>query len=336
MRPIRVLTWHTHGSYLHNLSQLPHQFIVPYKPGRPPGYGGRCGPFPWGDNVREVPVHALARQQFDCILFQDDHQYDKDQFAYLTAAQRALPRIYLEHDPPRAHPTDTPHPVDDPNVLLVHVSHFNALMWAAGRTPSCVIEHGVVQPGASYVGDKARGLVVVNNLATRGRRLGADIFVQAREHCPLDLVGINAQSLGGLGDIPHDRLAHFAAPYRFFFHPVRYTSLGLALIEAMMIGMPVVALATTEAATCIENGRHGFIDTNCLALCARMQLLLSDPGLARQLGKQARLRALERFNIHRFIDDWDRALKQVTGIRSHALPQGPQHIAPQPAIAEAP
>jgi ADP-heptose:LPS heptosyltransferase len=27
----------------------------------------------------------------------------------LTEAQRRLPRIYLEHDPPREHPTDTRH-----------------------------------------------------------------------------------------------------------------------------------------------------------------------------------------------------------------------------------
>ena len=33
---------------------------------------------------------------------------------------------------------------------------------------------------------------------------------------------------------------------RLYLHPVRWTSLGLSLLEAMHLGMPVVALATTE------------------------------------------------------------------------------------------
>jgi hypothetical protein len=56
-----------------------------------------------------------------------------DQYRYLTPAQQRLPKIYLEHDPPRATATDTRHPVDDENVLLVHVTAFNRLMWDNGR-----------------------------------------------------------------------------------------------------------------------------------------------------------------------------------------------------------
>lgn len=44
MRPLKILTWHTHGSYLYYLSQAPHAFYVLSKPGRPAGFGGRCGP----------------------------------------------------------------------------------------------------------------------------------------------------------------------------------------------------------------------------------------------------------------------------------------------------
>src|SRR3712207_8760394 len=48
--------------------------------------------------------------------------------------QRRLPKLYIEHDPPRQHPTDTQHHVDDPDVVLVHVTHFNDLMWDSGRS----------------------------------------------------------------------------------------------------------------------------------------------------------------------------------------------------------
>jgi len=310
---LKILTWHTHGSYLHYLTQAPHDFYVLSKPERPPGYGGRCGHIPWGDNVIDLPVSEAKDARFDCILFQDDDQYLKDQYLYLSAAQRSLPKIYIEHDTPREHPTDMPHPVDDPSVLLVHVTHFNALMWNSGRTPTRVVEHGVmVPPDVAYRGDLARGLVVINNIKSRGRRLGGDVFAHVRQTVPLDLVGMGAQDAGGLGEVEHAQLPSFSAQYRFFFNPIRYTSLGLAVIEAMMIGMPVVGLATTEMATVIRNGVSGYIDTNVDTLIARMQELIADPAHARRLGEGARRTARERFGIERFADDWDKTFRFVT------------------------
>jgi hypothetical protein len=314
MRPLKVLTWHTHGSYLYYLSQAPHEFYVLSKPDRPPGYGGRCGHIPWGRNVHDMPVDQVRDYAFDCIVFQDLRQYRHDQHALLSARQRALPRIYVEHNAPQAHPTDTPHPVDDPDMLLVHVTHYNALMWDCGSAAVRVIEHGVRIPdGVTYRGDLARGLVAVNHLGRRGRRLGADIFRDARARVPLDLVGMDAEALGGLGEVEHAALPAFAAQYRFLFSPVRYGSLSLAVIEAMMIGMPVVALATAEMATVIENGESGFIDTNPARLLSEMQELVRDPALARRLGQRARQRALQRFGIERFAADWDAAMRHVCG-----------------------
>jgi len=313
MKPLNILTWHTHGSYLYYLTQAPHRFFVVSKPGRPAGYSGRWGHHPWGDNVFDMPIEQIRHHEFDCIIFQEDHQYLNDQFEYMTPAQRSLPRVYIEHDTPREHPTDLRHPVDDPNVLLVHVTHFNALMWNSGRTPVKVIEHGVMVPsGVSYRGGHERGIVVVNNIAKRGRRLGGDVFAAVREKVPLDLVGMGAEDVGGLGEVQHAQLPNFVADYRFFFNPIRYTSLGLAVIETMMVGVPVVALATTEMATVIENGRSGYADTNIGNLIAHMQELLRNHDLARALGERGRRNAIERFNIQRFVNDWNRALSEVT------------------------
>jgi glycosyltransferase involved in cell wall biosynthesis len=311
MRRLRILTWHTHGSYLYYLTQVPHEFYVLSKPGRPAGYGGRSGQFAWGPNVHDLPVAAAATTPLDCIVFQDDPQYLHDQYVHLSAAQRRLPQIYIEHDPPRAHPTDTRHPVDDPNMLLVHVTAFNALMWDNGRTPTRVIEHGVIAPRVAYSGELERGITVINNLRLRGRRLGADLYERAREALPLDLVGMGAREAGGLGEIAHADLPAFMARYRFFFNPIRYTSMGLAVIEAMMSGMPIVALATTEMATVIRNGASGFADTDPARLIADMQRLLADRGLARSLGERARREALERFGIGRFVADWQDAFAAV-------------------------
>jgi glycosyltransferase involved in cell wall biosynthesis len=314
-RRLRILTWHTHGSYLYYLTQAPHDFYVLSKPGRPAGYSGRSGHLRWGTNVHDLPADQARRERFDCILFQDDPQYLEDQHRLLSPAQKRLPKIYLEHDTPRAHPVEARHPVDDPDVLLVHVTHFNRLMWDNGRTPTRVIDHGVIDPGYRYTGELERGLVVVNNIATRGRRLGLDVFQSAKASVPLDLIGMNSETEGGLGEVLHADLPAFSARYRFFFNPIRWTSMGLGVIEAMMTGLPVVALATTEMVTVIRNGANGYASTDQGLLVEKMRALINDKETATALGREARRSALERFGIERFVRDWNAAFAEVTGLK---------------------
>jgi glycosyltransferase involved in cell wall biosynthesis len=255
--------------------------------------------------VHDIPVDQVKHLDFDAILFQHRKNYEVDQYEILSPPQRQLPKIYLEHDPPQEHPTNTRHWVDDPSMLLVHVTHFNRLMWENNRTPATVIEHGVMVPqDVAYTGENEKGIVVVNNICKRGRRLGLDVFEKLSEKIPLDLVGMGSAELGGLGEVSHDELPALAATYRFFFNPIRYTSLGLSVCEAMMTGLPVVGLATTEMATAIENGRTGYVETDLDKLAARMRHLLYYPEHARELGQNARRYANRRFGIRRFADDW--------------------------------
>lgn len=311
-RRLRVFTWHVHGNYLWYLSQTPHDFFVPVKPGRPHPYGGRSGSFPWPDNLYEIPADEVCKANFDCVLFQSARNYTQDQFELLTDAQQALPRIYLEHDPPLDHPFAQRHVVTDPDVLIVHVTAWNAIMWDSGNSPTRVIEHGVLVPDdVRSTGELPRGICVINNLRTRGRRMGADVFMAAREQVPIDLVGMDAESVGGLGEIAPPTLAEFQARYRFAFSPIRRTSLGLALIEAMMIGLPVIGLATCELASTIENGKSGFVDTSLARVIAAAQELVRDRNEAQRLGNCARRVARERYNIARFTRDWDTTFREV-------------------------
>jgi glycosyltransferase involved in cell wall biosynthesis len=319
MSGLTILTWHVHGSYLHYLAKAPHRFLLPVKPGRPEGHGGRAGPFPWGPHVVEVPADRVREQRFDLVLTQSRRNRETDRFEQLSPAQLRLPHIHLEHDPPRDSPTDSRHFLDDPETLLVHVTHYNALMWDNGRSPVAVVPHGVDDHGARWTGDFPRGLSIVNGLGARGRRLGADVFARARgAGLPLDLVGMGSEGLGGLGEVPLPELPAFAARYRFFFHPVRHTSLALALCEAMMLGMPIVALATTELAATLRDGENGFSATDETRLHAAMRALLADAGLARAMGARARATALTHFGLDRFHADWNRVFADALGRRSLA------------------
>jgi glycosyltransferase involved in cell wall biosynthesis len=313
-QPLRILTWHVHGNYLYYLTQVPHEWYLVADAARSPHHAGRSGALPWGDNVHDAPVDALSRMEFDVVLFQSKDAWGHEQHRLLTPAQRRLPRIYLEHDPPQEHPTDTRHWMDDPGALLVHVTPFNALMWDSGNVPTRVIEHGVrLIRDARYSGELDTGVVVVNNLDRRGRRLGADVYARVACEVPLALVGMGAERCGGLGEIGQLDLPAFIARHRYFFNPIRYTSLGLAIVEAMMVGLPVVGLATTELASVIRSGDNGIVDTRLDRLVEAMRQLRADPALARRLGDAGRRTALERFGIDRFVADWLDALESIAG-----------------------
>ena len=310
-RPLRVLTWHVHGSYLSYLTQVPVTWLLPVRPDRSDGYGGRGATFRWGDNVVEVPADEVADLDLDLVLTQSRRTWEVDRHELLGARVDELPRVHVEHDPPPRWPNDAEHPVQDPDALLVHVTPFNALMWDSGRTPSTVVDHGVRVPddAPEWTGDTERAVTVVNNLWNRGRRLGPDVFERVAAEVPVDLAGMD----GGrhptwLGDVPLAELHRRLPAYRAFFNPIRYTSLGLAVCEAMALGLPVVGLATTEMATAVQNGVHGYVETDPARLVTHLRRLLADPEEAAELSAGARALARERFGIERFVRDWSEVL----------------------------
>lgn len=314
-KELKIFTWHIHGTYLYYLSQGDYTIYIPVNNERNEGYYGRGKTFPFGNNVIEMPAHEVRELEFDCVLFQTNKNYLVDQYEILSERQRGLPRIYLEHDPPVKHPSDARHVMNDPDVLMVHVTHFNKLMWQNDNGNVRVIDHGVLRPPVDYSGQLEKGIVVINNLYQRGRKLGADIFGEVSKRVPLDLIGMGTKEYGGLGEVLHPHLPAFISRYRFFFNPIRYTSLGLAVCEAMMMGMPVVALATTEYVTAIQNDVSGFIHTDVEYLVEKMQLLLQNRQLAISLGTEAKKCAEQRFNIERFVSDWKHAFQTAINLK---------------------
>lgn len=327
MERLRVLTWHVHGTYLRALAEVPVDWYLPVRPGRPPGAAGRTPTFDWPDNVHEVAAEEVRATPFDVVLHQSRLDWEVDRVELLSPAQRRLPTIVVEHDPPRASPTETRHPVDDPDVLLVHVTHFNDLMWESGATPTRVIEHGIIDRGARWTGDLGRGLTVVNGIARRGRRTGADVHARIAAAVPLDLRGMWSEEVGGLGEVrPPAALAGAMAPYRFLCNPIRWTSLGMTVCEAMLVGLPILGLATTAMPEVIRDGEAGYLANDVEVLIAHAQRLLRDRDEAAALSATAHRIARERFGIGRFVRDWSDALALVTARtvgRAGAMPTGP-------------
>jgi hypothetical protein len=307
---LSLLIWHIHGSYLNSLARIDHDWYLPVKPGRPEGYGGRGATFDLPPNLHEIPADQVRDHDFDAVVLQSARNLHDDLPQLLGDRQQDLPLLYLEHNVPRPDAVNQRHPFADTPGLLIHVSQFNRLMWDNGTVPTRVIEHSVaLDPSVAYEGSIPRGITVVNGMQHRPRIAGFDLFLQARERVPLDAVGMGSEAFGGLGDVPYRDLHWLTARYRFLFSPMRYTSLPLAVIEAMTIGMPVVALATTALPNVFQDGVNGFISQDPDVLIDRMRALIADPELARAIGARGQETARQRFGLARFGAAWNDALQ---------------------------
>jgi Glycosyl transferases group 1 len=311
---VNILLWHVHGSWTTALVQGRHRYLLPVLPDRGPDGRGRAETWEWPDNAVAVTPAEAAEAEVDAVVLQRPAELHGLAERWLGGRRpgRDVPAVYVEHNAPQGRICAMRHPAADRHDLrLVHVTHFNDLFWDGGATPTRVIEHGVVDPGPLYTGELPRAAVVINEPGRRGRVTGTDLLPRLNGEVPLDLFGMDAAALGGVENPPQAELHAQMARRRVYLHPIRWTSLGLSLIEAMQLGMPVVALATTEAPDAVPPVA-GVTSTNVAVLAAAVRRLVAEPGEARERGRLARAWALERYGLGRFLDDWDRTFEEVT------------------------
>lgn len=324
---MRILLWHVHGSWTTSFVQGRHEYLIPVTPTRD-AYGlGRAEGWDWPSSAREVPADRLRDEHVDVVIAQRPRELELARGWLGRVPGADVPLVYVEHNTPGGDVPFTRHPLagrDD--AVIVHVTHFNDLFWDCDGTHTAVIEHGIVDPGERYVGDLERVAVVINEPIRRGRATGTDLLPAFAAAVPLDVFGMATEPLldrlgagvpgpdrgrHTVADLPQDALHVALARRRVYVHPIRWTSLGLSLLEAMLLGMPVVALATTEVVEAVPRDA-GVISTRTSALVEAARHFLADPLEARRVGKAARAAALARYGLRRFLDDWDRLLKEVT------------------------
>jgi hypothetical protein len=311
---VRILLWHVHGAWTTSFVHGDHDYVVPVLPDRGPDGVGIARTYTWpAERVSELPPEALRDEDFDVVVLQRPHELEHLAEEWLGRRPGAdLPAVYVEHNAPQGRIADMRHPAADrEDLLLVHVTHFNALFWDAGSTPTRVVEHGVVDPGHRYSGELPRGAVVINEARRRARVTGTDLLDRFAQAAPLDVFGMDAASIGGIEDLPQEELHSEMARRRVYLHPIRWTSLGLSLLEAMHLGMPVVALGTTEVHEAVPP-EAGVVSTKVDVLAEAIRRLVDDPDEAAERGRSARAVALERYGLERFLADWDDVLQEVT------------------------
>jgi glycosyltransferase involved in cell wall biosynthesis len=312
---VRVLLWHVHGSWTTAFVQGPHEYLIPVTPERGPDGLGRARTFAWPGSAVEVTREEAARAEVDVVMLQRPSELEGLAAGWLGGRRpgRDVPAVYLEHNAPQGRVNELRHvAADRDDLVVVHVTHFNDLFWDCGSTPT----HGVVDPGDRYTGEVPAAAVVINEAGRRGRVTGTDLLARLGASVPVDLFGMRSGQLAGApgvrstADLAQEALHGEMARRRLYLHPVRWTSLGLSLLEAMHLGMPVVALATTEVVEAVPPDA-GVVSTRVEVLADAARRLVADPEQARLMGKAARAAATARYGLERFLADWDALLEEV-------------------------
>ena len=332
---MRILLWHVHGSWTDAFVRGRHEYLLPVLTEGGPWGLGRAGR-DWPESVREVALADLDADGVDAVVLQRPGEIAEVARALGRRPGIELPGVYVEHNTPKGDFPFTRHPLaDQGDITVVHVTHFNRLAWDSGSAPTVVIEHGIPDPGLLYTGELPELAVVVNEPVRRGRVTGTDLLPAFAAVAPLQVFGMETEGLGGAigvegsrltarGDLRTRDLHRELARCRVYLHPMRWTSLGLSLLEAMHLGMPVLALAATEAPRAVPP-EAGTISADVGELLRSARRLVANPEEARRRGLAAREAALERYGLSKFLDRWDEVLADL---RTPAAANGKRHPHP--------
>jgi Glycosyl transferases group 1 len=311
-----VLVWHVHGSWTESLVAGRHRYVLPVNSARDADGRGLAGRN-W-IRAEEISTERLHDQDIDLVILQRPQELELAQQWLGRRPGVDVPAVYVEHNAPRPLPVDSVHPMATrTDIPLIHVTDFNRLMWDNGAAPARVISHGIADPGQLYTGDVAAAASMINEPLRRWRTVGTDLLIELGAHVPIDVWGMDTlelnrrprQGVRAKGDVPTCRLMRQVARRRVYLHTARWTSLGISLVEAMYLGMPVVAVASTMAPSVVP-AEAGVVSADVTTLAHALEGFVADRAGATLAGKAAREFAIAHFSLDRFLSQWDEVIEE--------------------------
>ena len=307
-RKIRILTWPTHEGYSTSLGYLTNvEFHLIHQPN-----GKR-----WDFHTRKLPDnHYLyfidpkefrGECEFDFILAQEK-TYQLPQALNLRD-QLGIPVISLNHTEP--YPNLSVKRLkklqDMRGDINIYITEHNKKTW--NDPDGIVINHGI-DPNifCGYIGDNQDAVTMVNHFKNRNVFCGWDIWDTIRKEINCTLIGENPGMSESINDVT--QLVNRLAQSRVYLNTSTLSPCPLSLLEAAMIGMPIVSTAYQEIPNIFEHGVNAFLSNDTNELIKYCLDLFSDKNLAITMGNNARNLMIEKFSIEKFISNWNNILKK--------------------------
>jgi glycosyltransferase involved in cell wall biosynthesis len=100
--------------------------------------------------------------------------------------------------------------------------------------------------------------------------------------------------------------------------PSRFEGLSMVLLEAMSLGMPVIATAVSGASEVIDDGVSGYLvrPKDAVGLAQGIEVVLGNPTLALRIGDNARITVEREFSINSYAARLRRVYEKVRAAES--------------------
>lgn len=179
---------------------------------------------------------------------------------------------------------------------------------------------------ADYNGLNKEVIIFHQDLKTRNEFVGFKHVMDVFQGLPAHVYGPNNQNLGELngGYLSYEEMRQKMRDARVYFYtgtqPASYT---LNLIEAMMTGIPVVAIGpglwnslnlagdVYEIPDIIQNAVNGFVADDVGRLRGYIEYLLKDAETAKRVGQMGRETAIARFGMDVVKSKWQEFFKKI-------------------------
>jgi len=176
-----------------------------------------------------------------------------------------------------------------------------------------VIPNGIEVPADVREPDDPPHVLYVGRLSAEK---GVRELVAATRGLPLVVAGdgpLRDEVPGALGMVPHDELLRLYERAAVVACPSRREGFGVACLEAMAAGRPVVASSVGGLRDLVVDGVTGLLvpPGDVAALRAALEQLLADAGLRKRLGRAARERVLAEFTWKRYAEHIQRAYDEA-------------------------
>jgi len=176
-----------------------------------------------------------------------------------------------------------------------------------------VIPNGIEVPADVREPDDPPHVLYVGRLSAEK---GVRELVAATRGLPLVVAGdgpLRDEVPGALGMVPHAELLRLYERAAVVACPSRREGFGVACLEAMAAGRPVVASSVGGLRDLVVDGVTGLLvpPGDVAALRAALEQLLADAGLRKRLGRAARERVLAEFTWKRYAEHIQRAYDEA-------------------------
>jgi len=324
-RSLNILYSNNHEAYSATLAKTGHNFFVVQHP-RFHAWDAKERPVPENFYMldgKDIPSQLKTDIAFDLVLTQN--RIEHYPIMAQLAAQLNCPILQMEHTLPWPDwDDDTIERVGSlPCDHNIFVSSFSVGAWFHDEDDPDVqiIHHGMdTDYWNGWVGGDGKVMTAVWDYVNRDRICGFSLWKEVTEGLQVNPWG-ETPGLSRMAD-NSDHLRELYRHASVFLNTTLWSSCPFSLLEAMSVGCPIVTTATTMMPEFIVDGVNGFITNDPQTMRERLEQLISDKELAKQIGAAGRETVLQQFGQQRFLDEWNEAFWKTAGCPAGRAIQG--------------